>query len=253
MAPLRVEPPHGKPTAMSSVVVIPARMASTRLPGKPLADIHGRPMIAWMVEIGRAANAGPVLVAAAEEDIAEAALKAGANVTLTDPDLPSGSDRAHAALEAFDPEGRYDVAVNLQGDMPTMRAADVARAVAALRDGADIATLVSPSSDPADRDNPNVVKAIRAADGRCLAFTRAAAPWGDGPVERHVGIYVYRRNALARFVAGPPSPLELREKLEQMRALEMGMTIVADSVDVFPKGVDSPADLEAARAMLSAR
>ena len=238
---------------MSSVVVIPARMASTRLPGKPLADIHGRPMIAWMVEIGRAANAGPVLVAAAEDEVAEAALRAGANVTLTDPALPSGSDRVHAALEAFDPDGRYDVAVNLQGDMPTMRAADVARAVAALTPGADIATLVSPSTDAADRDNPNVVKAIRAADGRCLAFTRAPAPWGEGAIERHVGIYVYRREALARFVAATPSPLERREKLEQMRALEMGMTIVADAIDVFPKGVDSPADLDAARQVLSRR
>jgi len=235
---------------MNPVIVIPARMASTRLPNKPLADIHGRPMIAWMVEIARAAGAGPVLVAAAEEEIAEAALAAGANVTLTDPALPSGSDRVHAALAAFDPSGRYDVVVNLQGDMPTMRAADVARAVAALRNGADIATLVSPSHDPADRDNPNVVKAIRAADGRCLAFTRAPAPWGEGPVERHVGVYVYARDALARFVAAPPSPLELREKLEQLRALEMGMTIMADSVDVFPKGVDSPADLDAAREVL---
>lgn len=238
---------------MNPVVVIPARMASTRLPNKPLADIHGRPMIAWMVDIARAANAGPVLVAAAEEEIAEAALAAGANVTLTDPALPSGSDRVHAALEAFDPQRRFDVAVNLQGDMPTMPAADVARAVAALRDGADIATLVSPSSDAADRDNPNVVKAIRARDGRCLAFTRAPAPWGEGPVERHVGIYVYKRDALARFVAEPPSPLELREKLEQLRALEMGMTIMADSVDIFPKGVDSPADLEAAREVLRNR
>lgn len=235
---------------MNCVVVIPARMASTRLPGKPLADIHGRPMISWMVEIARRANAGPVLVAAAEEEIAEAALAAGANIALTDPDLPSGSDRVHAALDAFDPERRFDVAVNLQGDMPTMRAADVARAVAALRDGADIATLVSPSSDPADRDNPNVVKAIRAADGRCLAFTRAPAPWGEGPIERHVGIYVYRRDALARFVAAPPSPLELREKLEQLRALEMGMTMYADAIADFPKGVDSPADLEAARRVL---
>jgi 3-deoxy-manno-octulosonate cytidylyltransferase (CMP-KDO synthetase) len=238
---------------MNPVVVIPARMASSRLPGKPLADIHGRPMIAWMVEIGRRAAAGPVLVAAAEEEVAEAALKAGANVTLTEPSLPSGSDRVHAALEAFDPRGRFDVAVNLQGDMPTMRAEDVARALAALREGADIATLVSPSADPADRDNPNVVKAIRAADGRCLAFTRAPAPWGEGPIERHVGIYVYRREALARFVAAPPSPLELREKLEQMRALEMGMTIMADATEVFPKGVDSPADLDAARQVLSVR
>jgi 3-deoxy-manno-octulosonate cytidylyltransferase (CMP-KDO synthetase) len=248
---LRGEPPHGNPEAMNPIVVVPARMASTRLPGKPLADIHGRPMIAWMVEIAQRAECGPVLVAAAEEAVAEAALKAGANVTLTDPALPSGSDRVHAALEAFDPHGRFDVAVNLQGDMPTMRAEDVARAVAALRPGADIATLVSPSSEPADRDNPNVVKAIRAADGRCLAFTRAAAPWGEGPVQRHVGIYVFRREALARFVAAPPSPLEMREKLEQLRALEMGMTIVADIIDVFPKGVDSPADLDAARQVLS--
>lgn len=238
---------------MNSVVVIPARMASTRLPGKPLADIHGRPMIAWMVDIARAANAGPILVAAAEEEVMEAALKAGANVTLTDPDLPSGSDRVHAALQAFDPEGHFDVAVNLQGDMPTMRAADVAKAVAALRDGADIATLVSPSSDESERNNPNLVKAIRAVDGRCLYFTRAAAPHGEGPIERHVGIYVYRRDALARFVAAPPSPLELREKLEQLRALEMGMTIRADAIEDFPKGVDSPPDLEAARAVLAGR
>lgn len=236
---------------MNPLVVIPARMASTRLANKPLADIHGRPMIAWMVEIARAAHAGPVLVAAAEEEIAEAALKAGANVSLTDPALPSGSDRVHAALEAFDPAGRYDVVVNLQGDMPTMRAADVAKAVAALRDGADIATLVSPSSAPADRDNPNVVKAIRAADGRCLYFTRAPAPSGPGPVERHVGIYVYARAALARFVAAAPSPLEKREKLEQLRALELGLVIRADAIDDFPKGVDSPPDLEAARAALA--
>ncbi|HVY84633.1 MAG TPA: 3-deoxy-manno-octulosonate cytidylyltransferase [Caulobacterales bacterium] len=238
---------------MTAIVVIPARMASTRLPNKPLADIAGRPMIAWMVEIAQQAGVGPVLVAAAEEAIAEAALKAGANVTLTDPELPSGSDRVFAALDAVDPAERFDVVVNLQGDMPTMRPADVAKAVAALTEGADIATLVSPSSDPADRDNPNVVKAIRAADGRCLAFTRAPAPWGEGPVQRHVGIYVYRRDALARFVDAPPSPLELREKLEQLRALEMGMIIRADEIDDFPKGVDSPADLDAARAILSAR
>jgi 3-deoxy-manno-octulosonate cytidylyltransferase (CMP-KDO synthetase) len=194
-----------------------------------------------------------VLVAAAEEDIAEAALKAGADVTLTDPALPSGSDRVHAALEAYDPGGRFDVAVNLQGDMPTMLAEDVARALAALRPGADIATLVSPSFDSADRDNPNIVKAIVAHDGRCLAFTRAPAPWGEGPVQRHVGVYVYRREALARFVAAPPSPLELREKLEQLRALEMGMTIFASPVETFPKGVDSPEDLQAARLALSAR
>ena len=238
---------------MNPVIVIPARMASTRLPGKPLADIAGKPMIAWMVELARRASAGPVLVAAAEAEIADAARQAGAEAVMTDPALPSGSDRIHAALRAFDPGGRFDVAVNLHGDTPTMRAEDVARAVARLKPGADIATLVSPSSDPADRNNPNVVKAIRAADGRCLAFTRAPAPWGDGPVERHVGIYVYRRDALARFVASPPSPLELREKLEQLRALEIGMSIYADAIVDFPKGVDSPADLEAARAILAKR
>ena len=238
---------------MKSVVVIPARMASTRLPGKPLADIHGRPMIAWMVELAQRANAGPVLVAAAEPEVAAAARAAGAEVAMTDPDLPSGSDRVHAALQAFDPTGAYNVAVNLQGDMPTMRAEDVAKAVTALRDGADIATLVSPSTDAGERENPNVVKAIRAADGRCLAFTRAAAPWGEGPIERHVGIYVYKRDALARFVVAPPSPLELREKLEQLRALEMGMVIRADAISDFPKGVDSPPDLEAARAVLAKR
>jgi 3-deoxy-manno-octulosonate cytidylyltransferase (CMP-KDO synthetase) len=238
---------------MNPVIVIPARMASTRLPNKPLADIHGRPMIAWMVEIGLAAKAGPVLVAAAEPEVFAAARAAGADAVMTDPALPSGSDRMHAALEAFDPEGRFDVAVNLQGDMPTMRAADIARAVAVLQRGGDIATLLSPSNDPADRDNPNVVKAIHAEDGRCLAFTRAPAPWGEGPVLRHVGIYVYRRAALKRFVAAAPSPLEQREKLEQLRALEMGMTIMADLVDDFPKGVDSPADLDLARAVLARR
>jgi 3-deoxy-manno-octulosonate cytidylyltransferase (CMP-KDO synthetase) len=236
---------------MNAVIVIPARMASTRLPNKPLADIHGRPMIAWMVELARAARAGPVLVAAAESEIADAARQAGAEAVLTDPALPSGSDRVHAAINSFDPGGRFDVVVNLQGDMPTMRPDDVARAVAVIGQGGHIATLVSPSSDPADRDNPNVVKVIRAANRRCLAFTRAPAPWGEGPIERHVGIYVYRRDALAQFVALAPSPLELREKLEQWRALEADMTIYADAIADFPKGVDSPADLEAARAALA--
>lgn len=236
---------------MNPIVVIPMRMASTRLPGKPMADIHGRPMVAWMVELALKAEIGPVLVAAAEPEVADAARAAGAEIAMTDPALPSGSDRVFAGLNAFDRNGRHDIAINLQGDMPTMRPQDVAAALAALKPFADIATLVSPSADAADRGNPNVVKAIRAADGRCLAFTRAPAPWGPGPVDRHVGIYVYRRDALARFVAAPPSPLEIREKLEQMRALEMGMTITAGAIHDFPKGVDSPEDLEAARAALA--
>lgn len=232
------------------LIVIPARMASTRLPGKPLADIAGAPMIAHMVRIGRAAGLGGVIVAAAEPEIAAAAEAAGARAVLTDPALPSGTDRVHAAIEAVG--GDADVVVNLQGDMPTMDPADIARAVAALGT-ADIATLVSPSAHEADRANPNLVKAIVAADGRCLYFTRAPAPWGEGPIQRHVGIYVYRRAALARFVAAPPSPLEQREKLEQLRALEMGMTIRAGVTSDFPKGVDSPDDLALARRLLGGR
>lgn len=232
------------------LIVIPARMASTRLPGKPLADIAGAPMIAHMVRIGRAAGLGEIVVAAAEPEIAAAAEAAGARAVLTDPALPSGTDRVHAAVEATG--GAADVIVNLQGDMPTMDPADIARAVEALAD-ADIATLVSPSADDADRANPNLVKAIVAADGRCLYFTRANAPWGEGPIQRHVGIYVYRRAALARFVAAPPSPLEQREKLEQLRALELGMTIRAGITADFPKGVDSPEDLALARRLLGGR
>lgn len=236
---------------MSTLIVIPARMAATRLPGKPLADIHGKPMIAWMAALGKKAGIGPVLVAAGEPEIAAAARAAGVEAVLTDPALPSGTDRVHAAARAFG--GQFDRIVNLQGDVPTMRAEDVARAAALLGRSprADIATLVSPSLDPAERANPNIVKAIRAADGRCLYFTRADAPSGEGPIERHVGIYVYRPDALARFVAAPPSPLELREKLEQLRALELGMTIVAEAVEDFPKGVDTPDDLDTARRALA--
>jgi 3-deoxy-manno-octulosonate cytidylyltransferase (CMP-KDO synthetase) len=241
---------------MSALVIIPARMAASRLPGKPLADIAGRPMIAWMVEIAAAAGVGPALVAAAEPEIAAAAQAAGARAVLTDPDLPSGTDRVKVAADLADPSGAHQIIVNLQGDMPTLDPALIRAAIAALSPDADMATLVSPSDDPGHRDDPNVVKAIVAwqgATGRCLYFTRAAAPSGDGPIQRHVGIYVYRRAALDRFVAAPPSPLEVREKLEQLRALEMGLRIDAASVADFPKGVDSPKDLEAARAALAGR
>lgn len=237
-----------------ALVVIPARMASSRLPGKPLADIHGRPMIAWVVEAALRSKVGEVLVAAAEPEIAEAARAAGAAAVLTDPALPSGTDRIAAAVSGHP----ADVVVNLQGDMPTIDPAAIAAAVAVLTEApdADISTLVSPSIAPADRANPNVVKAILslaegASAGRALYFTRAPAPWGDGPIWRHVGLYVYRRAALDRFVAAPPSPLERRESLEQLRALEMGMSIVAGVVADFPKGVDSPDDLAAARAVLA--
>ena len=239
------------------LLVIPARMASTRLPGKPLADIGGRPMIAWMVEIARAANIGPVLVAAAESEVAEAASAAGAEAILTDPALPSGTDRVDVAAKAYDPLGAHQIVVNLQGDMPTMNPADIVRAVSLLEANpdADITTLASPSDDPDDRANPNVVKAIISLDGavgRALYFTRAPAPAGAGPIWRHVGLYAYRRASLVRFVAAAPTLLERRESLEQLRALELGNADRSGDRGGFPKGVDSPTDLEAARRALPA-
>jgi 3-deoxy-manno-octulosonate cytidylyltransferase (CMP-KDO synthetase) len=245
--------------ADAPLIVIPARMAATRLPGKPLADLCGAPMLARVIEQALRADVGPVCVAAGEPEILDAARAAGAQGVLTDPALPSGSDRIHAALAALDPDGRHDPIVNLQGDMPTIDPQVIRAGLAALaaHPGADIATLVSPSEDPGERADPNVVKAIvswsgpagSGTTGRCLCFTRADAPSGPGPVERHVGLYVWRRAALARFVAAPPSPLERRESLEQLRALELGMTIVAGRIADFPKGVDTPEHLNAARAI----
>ncbi|MBU2270056.1 MAG: 3-deoxy-manno-octulosonate cytidylyltransferase [Alphaproteobacteria bacterium] len=239
---------------MNPLVLIPARMAAARLPGKPLADIGGQPMIvrAWR----QAMESGlPVAVAAGDPEIVAAVEGAGGVAVLTDPDLPSGSDRIRAALDALDPEGRHDAVINLQGDMP-FADPGLAVACAALLHGepaCDIATLVAPEADPADRSNPDVVKAVLALPegerhGRALYFTRSTL-YGDGPVWRHVGLYGYRRAALERFCAAPPSPLERREKLEQLRALEMGLQIWAAVIDEAPLSVDSPADLEAARAL----
>jgi 3-deoxy-manno-octulosonate cytidylyltransferase (CMP-KDO synthetase) len=237
------------------LIIIPARLAATRLPGKPLADIEGKAMIVRVIERAQLAGLGQVAVAAGDAAILAPARDAGALAVLTDPDLPSGSDRIYAALLELDPEGQFDPIINLQGDMPTLDPALLKAALDALEayPDADLATLVSPSDDPAERADPNLVKAIVSVapgdtTGRCLYFTRADAPTGDGPIMRHVGLYVWRRAALARFVAAPPSPLELREKLEQLRALELGMSIVAGIVDDFPKGVDTPDHLESARA-----
>jgi 3-deoxy-manno-octulosonate cytidylyltransferase (CMP-KDO synthetase) len=237
------------------LIIIPARLAATRLPGKPLADIEGQPMIVRVIERAHLAGLGAVAVAAGDEAILGPAQRAGAVAVLTDPDLPSGSDRIYAALLELDPEGKFDPIINLQGDMPTLDPMLLTQALAALEahPHADLATLVSPSSNPTDRADPNVVKAIvsvpdGAATGRCLYFTRADAPTGAGPIMRHVGVYVWRRAALTAFVAAPPSALEVREKLEQLRALELGMSIVAGIVDDFPKGVDTLEHLEGARA-----
>ena len=238
---------------MNPIVLIPARMASTRLPGKPLADIAGKAMIVQVLDRAREAGFPRIAVAAAEPQIRDAVIAAGGEAVLTRPEHPSGSDRIFEALQTLDPEGRHDAVINLQGDLPTLEPQAirlVAQTLAA--SGADIATLAAPCAAE-DRDNPNVVKALIAADGRALYFTRAAAPHGEGPLWHHIGIYAYRRAALARFVALPPSPLELREKLEQLRALEAGMTIAVATVGGVPLGVDTPDDLMKARAHLAAR
>jgi 3-deoxy-manno-octulosonate cytidylyltransferase (CMP-KDO synthetase) len=245
---------------MNPLIVIPVRMASTRLPGKPLADIGGKPMVVRVWERAVGSALGRVVVAAAEREIADAVLAAGGQAVLTEPDLPSGSDRVMAAVAALDPARRHDVIVNLQGDMPTIAPSVIRAALGALEaePRADIGTLAAPTDDPADRENPNITKAILALPehvgpggarrGRALYFTRAAAPWGEGPVFHHVGLYVYRRAALERFIGLPPSPLERREKLEQLRALEAGLWIEAAVIEEAPLGVDAPADLERARA-----
>ncbi|HEY0106811.1 MAG TPA: 3-deoxy-manno-octulosonate cytidylyltransferase [Rhizomicrobium sp.] len=241
---------------MNPIVLIPARMASSRLPGKPLADIAGVPMIVRVWRQAVLAELGPVVVAAAEGEIVAAVEAAGGRAVLTDPDLPSGTDRIHQALERLDPGRDHDVIVNLQGDLPALDPAYV-RIVADVLVGAkaDVSTLATPIVDASDRTNPNVPKPVVAweADGRtgrALYFTRATAPHGDGPLYFHIGLYAYGREALARFVALPPSPLETREKLEQLRALEAGMRFVVARVDAVPLSVDTPEDLEKARKTL---
>ena len=239
------------------IVVIPARLAATRLPNKPMADIHGEPMIVHVWRRAMEAAVGPVLVAAGDAPIVAAIKRAGGHAVLTDPDLPRGSDRVWAALEAFDPAGRYDAIVNVQGDLPTIDPALVRRSIEPLADPAvDIATLAAEIVRPEERTNPNVVKAVAPLSaGRRVApalyFTRATAPWGDGPLYHHIGLYTFRRAALARFVALPQGVLERRESLEQLRALEAGMRIDVALVDTVPLGVDTPDDLERARAMLA--
>jgi len=240
---------------MNPIILIPARMAASRLPGKPLADIGGQAMIVRVLRQALDADVGPVAVAAADQEIVEAVTEAGGRAVLTDPALQSGSDRILAALERLDPAGLHDVVINLQGDMPFVDASAPRAAVNLLaREGrCDIATLVAPESSPADRANPDVVKAILAMDpdrtcGRALYFTRAS-PNGEGPIWRHVGLYAYRRAALQRFCAAPPSPREIHERLEQLRALEIGLEIHAAIVSAAPISVDTAADLEGARAI----
>jgi 3-deoxy-manno-octulosonate cytidylyltransferase (CMP-KDO synthetase) len=238
------------------IVLIPARMSSTRLPGKPLADIHGAPMIVHVWRRAMEAGVGPVWVAADDLRIIEAVDAAGGRAVMTRFDHPSGSDRIFEALGAIDAAGAYDVVVNLQGDLPTVAGSVVRACLAPLADDdVDIGTLATPITRDEEKDDPNVVKAVATELDptrlRALYFTRARAPWGEGRLLHHIGLYAYRREALRRFVAAPPSPLEKREKLEQLRALEAGMRVDIALVDTAPLGVDAPEDLERARMMLA--
>jgi 3-deoxy-manno-octulosonate cytidylyltransferase (CMP-KDO synthetase) len=238
------------------LVLIPARMASVRLPGKPLADIAGEPMIVHVMRRAQAAAVGPVVVATDSEAIAACVEKAGGRAVMTRADHASGSDRIFEALQAADLDGRAGIIVNVQGDLPTLAPSDVATAIAPLSDPAvDIGTLAAEIKRTEERSNPNVVKVVGTPIAprrlRALYFTRAQAPYGEGALYHHIGLYAYRREALARFVALPPSPLEQREKLEQLRALEAGMRIDVSIVDTVPLGVDTPEDLARAREMLA--
>lgn len=231
-------------------------MASSRLPGKPLADIHGVPMIVHVLRRAEAAGIGPVAVACGDAAIVEAVERAGGRALLTDPDLPSGSDRVHAAAEALDPARRHDVVVNLQGDVPTVTAEQIAAALLPLADPViDIGTVVAPIGSAEEARTESFVKAAcvfaeGAQTALALYFSRAPVPWGEGPLWHHIGIYAWRRPALARFVRMRPSGLERREGLEQLRALEAGMRIGCAWVAHGLFGVDTPADLERARALL---
>ncbi len=241
---------------MRPLVLIPARLASTRLPGKPLLEIHGVPMIVHVLRRAQDADVGEVAVATDTPAIADAVRAFGGTAVMTGEHHVSGSDRIHEALGRLDPDGRHDVLVNVQGDLPTISARAIRASLEPMAEPeVALATLIAEIHEEADRTASQVVKFVGTALGggrhRALYFTRATAPWGEGPLWHHIGLYAWRRTALARFVALPPSPLELREKLEQLRALEAGMRIDAMEVDEVPLGVDTPADLDKARRMLA--
>jgi 3-deoxy-manno-octulosonate cytidylyltransferase (CMP-KDO synthetase) len=244
---------------MPCLIVIPARLKATRLPNKPMADIGGEPMIVHVWRRAVEADCGPVVVATDAEAVRDAILQAGGEALMTLPGHPSGSDRVFEAVLARDPHRKLGAVVNLQGDLPTLDPALVRACLRALDEGdADIGTIAAEIVREEERTDPNVVKAVGTPIGdgsmlRALYFSRATAPYGDGPLYHHIGIYAYRRDALERFVSLPPSPLELREKLEQLRALEAGFRINVALVDTVPLGVDTPRDLERARELLQSR
>ncbi len=245
----------------NTLIVIPARMEASRLPGKPLADIAGEPMIVHVWRRAMAAEVGRVVVATDSEEIVRAVRQAGGEAVMTRNDHASGSDRVFEAVSKVDPEGDIELIVNVQGDFPTIDPAIIRASLGPLRDKpVHIATLAAVIEDDEEATNPNVVKAIGTPVGgqvgsprrlRALYFTRATAPTGEGPLYHHIGVYAYRRNALERFVSLKPTPLEIRERLEQLRALEDGMRIDITIVDSVPRGVDTPPDLERARRILA--
>jgi 3-deoxy-manno-octulosonate cytidylyltransferase (CMP-KDO synthetase) len=244
---------------MNPIILIPARLAATRLPRKPLADIAGKPMIVHVWQRAMESGLGPVYVACDSEEIADAVTRAGGQAVLTQSNHASGSDRIFEALQRLDAEKRFDTVVNVQGDMPTIHPAVIRQAVMPLQrdDTFDIATLAAPITREEERLDPAVVKPVIAfrdesqTSGRALYFSRATVPTGEGKHYHHIGIYAYRRAALERFVSLPPSPLERREKLEQLRALEAGMTMGISVIDTVPLGVDTPEHLETARRLLA--
>lgn len=241
-----------------AVVLIPARMASTRLPGKPLADIGGKPMIVQVALRAREAGAERIVVAVDDEQVFSAVQNAGFDVMMTRDDHQSGSDRIFEALQKADPYGKAEYVINVQGDLPTIEAETIRASLRPLENTeVDIATLTVEITDEEEKTNPNVVKVVGSPLSetrlRALYFTRTTAPYGDGPLYHHIGLYTYRRSALETFVSLPPSPLEKRERLEQLRALEAGMRIDAEIVRAVPLGVDTPHDLEKARKILASR
>ena len=245
-------------TETRTLVLIPARMAATRLPGKPLLDIAGLPMIVHVLRSAEAAQIGRVAVATDTAEIAEVVKSHGGEAVMTRADHPSGSDRIYEALGKLDPDGKVETVVNLQGDFPTIRPDNIRSVLDPLADPAvDIATLAALIHTEEENANPNVVKAVGSTISpgrmRALYFTRATAPWGDGPRYHHIGLYAYRRPALERYVRLPPSELEQREKLEQLRAIEAGMRIDIAIVETVPRGVDTLPDLETARGILAKR
>jgi 3-deoxy-manno-octulosonate cytidylyltransferase (CMP-KDO synthetase) len=249
-------------TSQRALVIVPARMQATRLPGKPLADIHGEPMIVHVWRRAIEANAGRVVVATDSDEIIAVIKAVGGEAVMTRADHASGSDRVYEAVTAVDPQGQCDIVINLQGDLPTLDPWLVTACAAPLQNRAagerpDIATIAAEITDPAEKVASSVVKVvgtpISARTLKALYFTRATAPWGEGPLYHHIGIYAYTRAALERFVTLKPSPLEMRERLEQLRALEAGMRIEVALVDTVPLGVDTPHDLERARQMLAAK